>query len=124
VRTSFFIAHHSYHPSHHAPISLSFLSTAITIRTQTPPSIPSTMPTRTRRDNTTGRFRRWHDPLRADAAVAFTDAFGEAQAQAQHDQPEEEVDDNSDDEFPAPTQPFSPTMITTMAQPTYVMTIH
>jgi hypothetical protein len=50
----------------------------------------------TPRDHTTGRCGRRYDPLRTEAA--FDDAFGEAQAH--HDHQEEEVDDNSDDEFP------------------------
>jgi hypothetical protein len=51
----------------------------------------------TPRDHTTGRYGRRYDPLRTEAA--FDDAFGEAQAHHDH-QEEEEVDDNSDDEFP------------------------
>jgi hypothetical protein len=47
-----------------------------------------------RRDTTTGRFRRRHDPLRADAA--FTDAFGEAQ----QDHLGHESDVNVEDELP------------------------
>jgi hypothetical protein len=50
----------------------------------------------TPRDHTTDRFRRRYNPLRTKAA--FDHAFGEAQAQ--HDHQEEEVDDNSEDEFP------------------------
>jgi hypothetical protein len=49
----------------------------------------------TPRDHTTGRFRRRYDPQPTEAA--FDDAFGEAQAQ--HNHQEEEVDDNSGNEF-------------------------
>jgi hypothetical protein len=49
----------------------------------------------TPRDHTTGRCGRRYDPPRTEAA--FNDAFGEAQTQHDH---QEEVDDNSDNEFP------------------------
>jgi hypothetical protein len=94
---------HTFHPpiTHPSPITLLVsrpltTTAAVTNHTQTPPSIPSTMPP-IQRDNTTGRFHRHHDQLQAVAA--FADAFGEAQ----QDRLGPESDANVEDELPRPT---------------------